>query len=39
MDDAEATAYLQETSDQLGLPAVDAVRTGVAAIVDEIEKL
>ena len=39
MDDAQATAYLAEISERLGLPAVDAVRTGVAPIVDAIEKL
>jgi uncharacterized NAD-dependent epimerase/dehydratase family protein len=39
MDDARATAYLAEVSARLGLPAVDAVRTGVAAIVDAVEKL
>ena len=39
MDAARATAYLAEISERLGLPAVDAVRTGVAPIVDAIEKL
>ena len=39
MDAARATAYLAEISDRLDLPAVDAVRTGVAPIVDVIEKL
>ena len=39
MDDARATAYLAEISERLGLPAVDAVRTGVGPIVDAIEKL
>lgn len=39
MDDARATAYLAEISERLGLPAVDAVRTGVVPIVDAIEKL
>ena len=39
MDDAQATAYLAEISERLGLPAVDAVRTGVGPIVDAIEKL
>ncbi|HYD29336.1 MAG TPA: N-acetyltransferase DgcN [Azospirillaceae bacterium] len=32
----EARRLLQETGDALGLPAVDAVRTGVAAIVDRL---
>lgn len=39
MDDAQATTYLAETAGRLGLPVVDAVRTGVAPIVDAIEKL
>ncbi len=34
MSDAEAEACLKETSDKFGMPAVDPVRTGVAAIVD-----
>lgn len=39
MDAARATQYLAEVSERLNLPAVDAVRTGVAPIVDAIEKL
>jgi uncharacterized NAD-dependent epimerase/dehydratase family protein len=39
MDEAAAAAYLSEVSQRLDLPAVDAVRTGVASIVDAIEKL
>ncbi|MEQ8506398.1 MAG: N-acetyltransferase DgcN [Rhodospirillales bacterium] len=39
MDEDAAAAYLAETSKRLGLPAVDAVRTGVSPIVDAIEKL
>ncbi|MEQ8228330.1 MAG: N-acetyltransferase DgcN [Rhodospirillales bacterium] len=39
MDEDAATVYLAETSKRLGLPAVDAVRTGVGPIVDAIEKL
>ncbi len=39
MDDVTAATYLSEISQRLGLPAVDAVRTGVAPIVDAIEKL
>lgn len=39
MDEDAATTYLAETSKRLGLPAVDAVRTGVGPIVDAIEKL
>lgn len=39
MDDAQARAYLAETAGRLDLPVVDAVRTGVAPIVDVIEKL
>ncbi|HAD86721.1 MAG TPA: DUF1611 domain-containing protein, partial [Rhodospirillaceae bacterium] len=36
MDAAEATAYLAQLSGRLGLPAVDAVRTGVGPIVDAL---
>ncbi|MEQ9555586.1 MAG: N-acetyltransferase DgcN [Rhodospirillales bacterium] len=39
MDQARATEYLAEVAERLDLPAVDAVRTGVAPIVDAIEKL
>ena len=35
-DAAEATAYLAQLSGRLGLPAVDAVRTGVGPIVDAL---
>lgn len=36
LDDASAQALLKETEDRLGLPTVDAVRTGVAPIVDKL---
>jgi len=36
LDAAAAERYLQEQQDKFGLPAVDPVRTGVAAIVDTI---
>ncbi len=39
MSDSEATACLKETSDKFGMPAVDPVRTGVAALVDVLEKM
>jgi uncharacterized NAD-dependent epimerase/dehydratase family protein len=37
LDDAAATKLLKETEDQYGLPTVDAVRTGVAKIVDLLD--
>ncbi len=36
LDTAAARDYLRQTEDQLGLPCVDPVRTGVAAIVDHL---
>ena len=36
LDDAAAEKLLKETEDKMGLPAVDAVRTGVAKIVDTL---
>jgi len=36
LDAAAARDYLRQTEDQLGLPCVDPVRTGVAAIVDRL---
>ena len=36
LDGAAARDYLRQTEDQLGLPCVDPVRTGVAAIVDRL---
>ena len=36
LDDAAAEKLLKETEDSMGLPAVDAVRTGVAKIVDNL---
>ena len=36
LDAAAAERYLKEQSDRFGMPAVDPVRTGVAAIVDVI---
>lgn len=36
LDEAAAMKLLAETEDRLGLPAVDAVRTGVAKIVDNM---
>ena len=38
MDAADRDAYLQGIADQTGLPCVDPVATGVAPIVDYIEK-
>ena len=35
-DEAEARRMLDETAQRLGLPCVDAVRTGVAALVDRL---
>lgn len=39
MSDAEAQDYLKKVEDKIGLPAVDAVRTGVVPIVDLLEKV
>ncbi len=39
MEAAAAESYLRKIEEELGLPAVDAVRTGVAALVDALEKL
>ena len=39
LGEAEARQYLAELEQRLGLPAVDAVRTGVAALVDVLEDL
>ena len=36
LDNSAARDYLRQTEDQLGLPCVDPVRTGVAAIVDRL---
>ena len=36
LDDAAAEALMKATEDRLGLPCVDAVRTGVAPIVDKL---
>lgn len=36
LDDAAAEKLLKETEDKMGLPTVDAVRTGVAKIVDTL---
>jgi uncharacterized NAD-dependent epimerase/dehydratase family protein len=36
MDAGEARDYLRRTEDELALPCVDPVRTGVAAIVDHL---
>ena len=36
LDDQAAQKLLKETEDRLGLPTVDAVRTGVAPIVDAL---
>ena len=36
LDDAAAEALMKTTEDRLGLPTVDAVRTGVAPIVDKL---
>lgn len=37
LDDNAARELLDATADELGLPCVDPVRTGVAAIVDQLE--
>ena len=37
LDQAAAERLLKETADRLGLPCVDAVRTGVEALVDRLE--
>jgi len=37
LDPAAADAYLKSTADRFGLPCVDPVRTGVAAIVDRLD--
>jgi uncharacterized NAD-dependent epimerase/dehydratase family protein len=36
LDEDKALAFLEETGKRLGLPAVDPVRTGVAAIIKEL---
>ena len=36
LDEDKALAFLEETGKRLGLPAVDPVRTGVAAIINEL---
>ena len=36
LDQAAAEKLLKETEDRLGLPTVDAIRTGVAPIVDKL---
>src|SRR6266496_236287 len=36
LDGAAARDYLRQTEDQLGLPCVDPVRTGIGAIVDHL---
>lgn len=36
LSEPDARAYLQATTDRLGLPACDPVRTGVSAIVDRL---
>lgn len=36
LDDAAAEKLLKQTADELGLPCVDAVRTGVEALVDAL---
>jgi uncharacterized NAD-dependent epimerase/dehydratase family protein len=37
MSPEDAARYLGETGDRLGLPAVDPLRDGVAAIVDRLD--
>ncbi|MGB0696472.1 MAG: N-acetyltransferase DgcN [Rhodospirillaceae bacterium] len=39
MTEAEAEAYLSETAARLGMPCVDPVRSGVAALVDAVATL
>jgi uncharacterized NAD-dependent epimerase/dehydratase family protein len=36
LDTATARDFLRQTADQLSLPCVDPVRTGVGAIVDRL---
>ena len=36
LDDEQASRMLAETADELGMPCVDPVRTGTAAIVDQL---
>jgi uncharacterized NAD-dependent epimerase/dehydratase family protein len=36
LDEAAGRDYLRSTEDRLGLPCVDAVRTGVGPIVDRL---
>lgn len=39
LDDAKAAQYLDATAQRMGLPCVDAVRTGVAPLVDMLERI
>lgn len=39
MEQAQALAYLDEVSQRMGLPAVDPLRTGTAALVDALEAM
>lgn len=39
MDEEAATEYLDELEDMLGVPCVDPLKTGVAAVVDRLEDL
>jgi uncharacterized NAD-dependent epimerase/dehydratase family protein len=36
LEEDKALAFLEETKKRLGLPAVDPMRTGVAAIIDNL---
>jgi uncharacterized NAD-dependent epimerase/dehydratase family protein len=39
MPEDEARAWMAETSDRLGMPCCDSLRTGVASLVDELAKI
>jgi uncharacterized NAD-dependent epimerase/dehydratase family protein len=39
MEEEPATEYLDEMEDMLGVPCVDPLKTGVAAVVDRLEDL
>jgi uncharacterized NAD-dependent epimerase/dehydratase family protein len=39
MEEEAASEYLDELEDMLGVPCVDPLKTGVAAVVDRLEDL
>jgi uncharacterized NAD-dependent epimerase/dehydratase family protein len=39
MSDDDAQDYMEKTAKRLGMPCVDALRTGVGPIIDELEKI